>query len=441
MHDQAKSFLLFVKSILGEYFISKKVLDVGSGDINGNNRYLFKNCMYQGNDVTKGPNVTIVSKTKDLDFSEEIFDTIISTECFQLDPTYSESFKKIYSILKPNGLFLFTCASTNRPEHGTRSKHPNCSFGTLANIDNMGDYYKNLTIEDLNSVLDLNTLFSVWNSYYNFESHDLYFLGIKKDKNNLTLVKELTEYSSPYVINTTDKIINYGSTFHTDKIYKYTAIIVEPRCHAALSFVLKNFFENLSDDWGFVICHGCNNKYFLENIINNELTMYKNKVVKLVNLNIDNLDSTRYNELLKNKSFYDFIDTETFLIFQTDSLIIKENKHLINDFLEYQYVGAPWRNGKVGNGGLSLRKKSKMIEILDKVNVDDKNEDLFFSQQRQLDIYLPNFRKAQKFSVESVFYESPFGVHNCYNCLDKDKLKFLISKYPDINELCRLNKV
>jgi len=145
--------------------------------------------------------------------------------------------------------------------------------------------------------------------------------------------------------------------------------------------------------------------------------------------------------LLLNKSFYDFIDTETFLIFQTDSLIIKENKHLINDFLEYQYVGAPWRNGKVGNGGLSLRKKSKMIEIIDKVNVDNQNEDLFFSQQDQVDMYIPNFYKAKKFSVETVFSESPFGVHNCYNYLDKDKLNFLISKYPDINELRRLNRL
>ena len=33
-------------------------------------------------------------------------------------------------------------------------------------------------------------------------------------------------------------------------MFKYTAIIVEPRCHKALSFVLQNFFENLSDEWG-----------------------------------------------------------------------------------------------------------------------------------------------------------------------------------------------
>ena len=68
MHLEAKEFTLFVKDILGDYFINKKVLDVGSGDINGNNRYLFEECEYEGNDVCQANNVTIVSKTKDLEF-------------------------------------------------------------------------------------------------------------------------------------------------------------------------------------------------------------------------------------------------------------------------------------------------------------------------------------------------------------------------------------
>jgi hypothetical protein len=41
MHGQARDFTLFVKSIFSSYFINKCVLDVGSGDINGNNRFLF----------------------------------------------------------------------------------------------------------------------------------------------------------------------------------------------------------------------------------------------------------------------------------------------------------------------------------------------------------------------------------------------------------------
>lgn len=195
MHPEARDFTLFVKQILNIFFIEKQVLDVGSGDINGNNRFLFENCEYNGNDVIQANNVTIVSKTKDLPFENNTFDTIISTECFEHDPEYKESFIKIYNMLKPDGLFCFTCASTNRPEHGTKRTSPNESYGTIGNLEDMSDYYKNLTEKDLNEVLPLNNLFSVWDTYYNNNSKDLYFVGIKKGK---------------YTFNSLEKYVNNG---------------------------------------------------------------------------------------------------------------------------------------------------------------------------------------------------------------------------------------
>ena len=180
MHPEARDFTLFIKKILSDFFINKRVLDVGSGDINGNNRFLFENCEYDGNDVIQASNVTIVSKTKDLSFEDNLFDTIISTECFEHDPEYKESFIKIYKMLKPDGLFCFTCAATGRGEHGTRRTSPKESYGTIGNLEDMSDYYKNLTEIDLNEVLPLNDLFSVWDTYYNSSSKDLYFVGIKK---------------------------------------------------------------------------------------------------------------------------------------------------------------------------------------------------------------------------------------------------------------------
>ena len=180
MHPEARDFTLFVKQILTKYFKNIRVLDVGSGDINGNNRFLFENCQYEGNDVISANNVTVVSKTKDLPFAENTFDTIISTECFEHDPEYKESFSKIYDMLKPDGLFCFTCASTGRAEHGTRRTSPRDSYGTIGGLEDMSDYYKNLTEIDVNEVLRFNELFSSWDTYYNSESKDLYFIGIKK---------------------------------------------------------------------------------------------------------------------------------------------------------------------------------------------------------------------------------------------------------------------
>lgn len=205
MHQQATNFTIFVKKILTNYFKNKIVLDVGSGDINGNNRFLFENCQYNGNDVISAPNVTIVSKTKDLPFNDEYFDTIISTECFEHDPEYTQSLHKIYKMLKPNGLFAFTCASTNRPEHGTRRTSPKDSYGTIGNLNDMIDYYKNLTEIDINNVINIKKHFKHFDTYYNSETKDLYFWGIKND--NIIDVKKYDEYLDPYVVKTTNNIM------------------------------------------------------------------------------------------------------------------------------------------------------------------------------------------------------------------------------------------
>jgi hypothetical protein len=48
---------------------------------------------------------------------------------------------------------------------------------------------------------------------------------------------------------------------------KYTAVIVEPRKHKAIEFVLNNICECLSMNWNIVFFHGCNNEEYVKNII------------------------------------------------------------------------------------------------------------------------------------------------------------------------------
>jgi len=138
---------------------------------------------------------------------------------------------------------------------------------------------------------------------------------------------------------------------------------------------------------------------------------------------------------------------------------LKENKDKINDFLKYDYVGAPWPKhmgvwGKmeIGNGGLSLRKKSKMVELLKyKHQALEKNgnyekyiaEDQFFNGYyiKEVKVFKPTFIKATEFSVEFVYEENAFGVHKIWGGgLPYDKLQELTKKYPDIQKLIDLNK-
>ena len=220
--------------------------------------------------------------------------------------------------------------------------------------------------------------------------------------------------------------------------FKYTAIIVEPRKHNALSFVLNNFVKNLSDDWYIIIFHGNLNIDFINNIINCNLLDYK-KRISLVNLHIDNLPIADYNNLfIKNTNFFDAISTETFLVFQTDSMIFENHKHLINDFLKYDYVGAPWshkpkNDQQVGNGGLSLRKKSKMLEII-KVDSDTNvPEDVFFSCTDKVSLYKPSPDEAKHFSIEMIFSDTTFGCHKPWEHLKSDSRLF--QYYHDIKYL------
>jgi SAM-dependent methyltransferase len=188
---------MFIKTNFPDFFAYKRVLDVGAGDINGCNKELFRACDYHGNDVVASPNTTIVSKTSDLAFEDTHFDTILSTECFEHDMHYKESLANIVRMLKPGGLFVFTCASTGRGEHGTRRTTPNCSFTTQLtdDDDNWADYYKNLTEEDVMEAIPCDEIFSNYAFYYNKRSHDLYFYGIK-----YTTEKVPRQRALPYIV-------------------------------------------------------------------------------------------------------------------------------------------------------------------------------------------------------------------------------------------------
>lgn len=237
---------------------------------------------------------------------------------------------------------------------------------------------------------------------------------------------------------------------HFDNINNgiYTAVIVEPRKHKALYHVLKNFTSLLDNKWNFIIFHGKQNSNFVNKIVNK--LDNKNKI-KMINLNVDDLSLHDYNALLYDKSFYENIPTEIFLIFQTDTLICELFKNNINNFLEYDYVGAPWVDGRIGNGGLSLRKKSKMLEIIDKCS-DRKyndhtklhfhNEDAFFSSlcNDKVNLKIPSFNDAKKFSIETVYNDESFGIHKCWKYNDEQQINNINNFCPGLKKLIKLNK-
>lgn len=169
MHKAQKDFCESVKAFFPHRFKNAKVLDCGSLDVNGNNRYLFTDCEYLGIDIGQGPNVDLVCPIHE--FHGKDYDLIISTECFEHDRHYKDSLQNIVRMLKPGGFFIFTCATTGRREHGTDVRNPNSSPFT-------NDYYKNLTEQDIREAMDMEA-FLDYRFITNTRDCDLYFWGIK----------------------------------------------------------------------------------------------------------------------------------------------------------------------------------------------------------------------------------------------------------------------
>lgn len=179
MHHEVLHFVYETKNLYPEYFNNARVLEIGSQSVQGQPavRCHFANCEYIGVDIGEGECVDVVSLGH-LYKSDQLFDTIISCECFEHDPYYDLTITNMINHLRPGGMMIFTCASTGRSEHGTIRTSPESSPLT-ADIEGWQDYYRNLTQFDFQKI----PLFSEMKGNYwvsNEATKDLYYRGWKK---------------------------------------------------------------------------------------------------------------------------------------------------------------------------------------------------------------------------------------------------------------------
>lgn len=179
-HPQQKAFCSAIKARFPQYFNGVLALDIGSLDLNGNNQYLFDaDCQYLGIDVAQGRNVDIISPGHMLGMPSATFDVIVSTECLEHDRHWEKTLQEAVRMLRPGGMLLMTCATTGRPEHGTRRTTPH-DAPLLASVDDeWADYYRNLDEQDVRAALDVPKLFQMIEFSVGEETHDLYCVAIK----------------------------------------------------------------------------------------------------------------------------------------------------------------------------------------------------------------------------------------------------------------------
>lgn len=177
-HTAQVEYCNFVKSKFPEFFKNKRVIDFGSLDINGSNRPFFENCEYTGLDIGPGKNVDIISRAHEYSAPDASYDVVVSTEMFEHDKFLHLSLLNMVRVLKPGGLFFWTCAAPGRQEHGTRRSEPTASPFTSQEGEGWDDFYENVDEAKIRSILDIDDMFREYS--FNILGRDIRFYGIKK---------------------------------------------------------------------------------------------------------------------------------------------------------------------------------------------------------------------------------------------------------------------
>jgi hypothetical protein len=199
----------------------------------------------------------------------------------------------------------------------------------------------------------------------------------------------------------------------------FVAAIIEPRNHCDLEYVIRNANHYLGSKFKLILLHGTKNvamALFLQSILSG---------LYLKQLDYDNLCGTEYNQILTSYQFWEYFPTGSkVVIFQTDSIILRPG---IEQFFEYDYVGAPWRDGLVGNGGFSLRDRNCMMRIIQQFPFESLNEDGWFASHVPLvQGKLPSTAIAYEFANETTSSLNPLGVHNIASYLSQEQVSALL---------------
>ena len=252
-----------------------------------------------------------------------------------------------------------------------------------------------------------------------------------------------------------------SSTYDTQL---HSAIIIEPRVHPLLLPVIDNVLTHVPHATLLQVFHGSANKGQLQQ---HYARLIREGRVILHDLNvfmgsdIGNGSVTMQNNLYFNISFWQQCRGENLLTFEVDTCLCSKSPWRWDNFFGsgrgWGWIGAPHTviTGGVNgarthlrlmhqNGGLALRRKSLLIEVLKNntrfwISRQEKkqtyNEDVFFSLMHRVPMQVAPFEVARKFSVERHFNPTPFGLHKAWCCMTPWELRILQKTCPELHTL------
>ncbi|KAI3392567.1 hypothetical protein diail_5509 [Diaporthe ilicicola] len=163
--------------------------------------------------------------------------------------------------------------------------------------------------------------------------------------------------------------LQYASEQRTPFNESKVALLIENRANPILAPLMLHFISVVPPDWRF---------RFMGSV---ESVEHLNKSVAIrEQVNLGKLDLTyipsnmsvssqeEISRFLTTMWLYETVlaPAEWLLIFQTDSILCANSQLNLNDFLDYDWIGAPWNPGSRfgGNGGLSIRRVSAIRDVL-----------------------------------------------------------------------------
>ena len=232
-----------------------------------------------------------------------------------------------------------------------------------------------------------------------------------------------------------------------------TALLVEPRFLERLPGVIENFRTTLGPSWQIIFYCGKGLATKWQPLLHSAVILRELTVT-----NFNNGDE--HSDFFKQKSLWESLIGEWVLTFQADTWLIstnnptnnpytidyflKKNKSFVGGNMKYLWVEMEkvlrahpfYRNF---NGGLSLRKREHMIEIIEAFPPEPTEkytpflvrdpEDVYFTEG----CYLMGFpvgddEDSSHFAVHTIFKEQFFGIHQP----DRHIRPKLIELYPEI---------
>jgi hypothetical protein len=213
------------------------------------------------------------------------------------------------------------------------------------------------------------------------------------------------------------------------QINKNTALIVDPRDNANITYLINDFQQKLGDNWKIVFYCGINLK--------DKMKLSLHPDIEVREMNVSNLNLNEYSDFMKRKDLWESLYGDFVLTFQFDTYILNQLPYTIDYFISMNksYIGGNmdhgWRelnrenihtNYRNFNGGLSLRKRNDMIKIIDTFGTENTTDNSQKIQTDPEDVYftlgcyklnypIGDTEQCQHFSINRIWFDKFFGIH------------------------------